>query len=147
MKERYSKSSVVGWPANEAPVFTCDFQDQSRWLHADGREETTQRSLEPSGPWVVSICQGPHVCLASAAFSPLEFWHTVPLSVDFPGGSEVKASTCSAGDLGSIPGSGRSPGEENGHPLQYSCLGNSIDREAWYATARGVAKSRAWLSD
>ena len=47
------------------------------------------------------------------------------------GGSEVKASACNEGDLGSIPGSGRSPGEGNGNPLQYSCLENSMDREAW----------------
>ena len=48
-----------------------------------------------------------------------------------PGGSEVKASDSNVGDLGSIPGWGRSPGEGNGNPLQYSCLGNPIDREAW----------------
>ena len=49
----------------------------------------------------------------------------------FPGGSEGKASACSVGDLGSIPASGRSPGEGNGNPLQYSCLENSMDRGAW----------------
>ena len=49
----------------------------------------------------------------------------------FPGGSKVKASASSAGDLGLIPGSGRSPGEGNGNPLQYSCLENPKDREAW----------------
>ena len=49
----------------------------------------------------------------------------------FPGGSEVKAFASSAGDLGSIPGSGRSPGEGNGNPLQYSCLENPMNREAW----------------
>jgi len=48
-----------------------------------------------------------------------------------PGGSEVKASASNAGGLGSIPGSGRSPGEGNGNPLQYSCLENPVDREAW----------------
>ena len=48
----------------------------------------------------------------------------------FPGGSEVKASASNVGDLGSIPGSGRSPGEGNGNPLQYSCLENSMDRGA-----------------
>ena len=47
----------------------------------------------------------------------------------FPGGSEVKASACNAGDLGSIPESGRSPGEGNGNPLQYSCLGNPMAEE------------------
>ena len=52
------------------------------------------------------------------------------LPIKFPGGSEVKASASNAGDLGSIPGSGRSPGEGNGNPLQYSCLENPMDREA-----------------
>ena len=65
----------------------------------------------------------------------------------FPGGSEGKASACNAGDLDSIPGSGRSPGEGNGNPLQYSCLENSMDRGAWWATVHGVAKSRTGLSD
>ena len=59
----------------------------------------------------------------------------------FPGGSDGKESACNAADLGSIPGSGRSPGEWNGNPLQYFCLGNSMDRGAWRATVRGVAKS------
>ena len=49
----------------------------------------------------------------------------------FPGGSEVKASASSVGDLGSIPGSGRFPGEGNGNPLQYSCLENLMDGGAW----------------
>ena len=49
----------------------------------------------------------------------------------FPGGSESKVSAGNVGDLGSIPGSGRSPGEGNGNPLQYSCLENPMDREAW----------------
>ena len=56
-------------------------------------------------------------------------------------------SACSAGDLGSIPGLGRYPGDRNGNPLQYSCLENSMDRGAWQATVHGVAKSRTRLSD
>ena len=56
------------------------------------------------------------------------------MSISFPGGSEVKVSACNAGDLGSIPGLGRSPGEGNGNPFQYSCLGNPIHRGAWLAT-------------
>ena len=63
------------------------------------------------------------------------------------GGSEVKASACNVGDLGLIPGLGRSPGEGNGNPLQYSCLENPIDRGAWWATVHGVVKSRTQLSD
>ena len=65
----------------------------------------------------------------------------------FPGGSEVKASACNAGDLGSISGSGRSPGEGNGNPLQYSCLENPMDGGASWATVHGIAKSRTRLSD
>ena len=51
--------------------------------------------------------------------------------MSYPGGSDGKVSACNAGDLGSIPGSGRSPGEENDNPLQYSCLENSMDWGAW----------------
>ena len=60
----------------------------------------------------------------------------------FPGGSDDKKSACNAGELGSIPGSGRSPGEGTGNPLQYSYLENSMERGAWWATVRGVKKSR-----
>ena len=63
------------------------------------------------------------------------------------GGSEVKAPACNAGDLGSIPGLGRSPGEGNGNPLQYSCLENPMDGGAWWATVHGVTKSWTRLSD
>ena len=65
----------------------------------------------------------------------------------FPGGSEGKASACDAEDPGSIPGLGRSPGEGNGNPLQYSCLENPMDRGAWRTTVHGVAKSQTRLSD
>ena len=65
----------------------------------------------------------------------------------FPGESDGKESTCNAGELGSIPGLERSPGEGNGNPFQYSCLGNPMDGEAWQATVHGVAKSRTRLSD
>ena len=62
-------------------------------------------------------------------------------------GSDDKESACNAGDLGSIPGSGRSPGGGNGNPLQYSCLENSMDRGSWQATVHGITKSLTWLSD
>ena len=65
----------------------------------------------------------------------------------FSGGSEVKVSASNVGDLGLIPGLGRSPGEGNGNPAQYSCLENPIDRGAWWATVHGVAKSQTRLSD
>ena len=60
---------------------------------------------------------------------------------------DSKESAYSAEDLGSIAGLRRSPGEGNGNPLQYSCLENPMDREAWWVTVHGVAKSRTQLSD
>ena len=69
---------------------------------------------------------------------------TIKDSGGFPGGSVVKNLPASAGDardMGSIPGSGRSSGGGNGTPLQYSCLGNPMDKEAWWALVHGVAKS------
>ena len=58
----------------------------------------------------------------------------------FPDGSDGKDSACNVGDLGSVPGLGRSPGEGNGYPLQYSCLENPMDRGVWWATAHGVER-------
>ena len=60
----------------------------------------------------------------------------------FPDDSDGKESACNVGDLCSIPGLGRSPGEGNDNPLQYSCLENSMDRGAWQATVHGFAKSQ-----
>ena len=73
--------------------------------------------------------------------------HTATETLAIPCGSEGKASACNARDLGSIPGWRRSPGEGNDNPLQYSCLENPMDGEAWWATVHGVAKSRTRLSD
>ena len=67
--------------------------------------------------------------------------------VSLVAGSDSKESTSNAGDLGSVPESGRSPREGNGYPLQYFCWGNSMDREAWQAIVHGVAKSQRQLND
>ena len=69
------------------------------------------------------------------------------MTLDLPGSSIGKESACSAGDPGWIPGSGRSPGEGNGNPLQYSCLENPMDRGGWLAAVHGVAKSLIRLSN
>ena len=61
--------------------------------------------------------------------------------------SAMQEAACNAGDASLIPGSGRCPGEGNGNPLQYSCLGNPKDRRAWWATVHGVAKSCTALSE
>ena len=63
-----------------------------------------------------------------------------------PGGLVVKNPPANAGDAGLIPGSGRSPGKGNCNLLQYSCLGNPMDREAWWATVQGVTESCMYLS-
>ena len=64
-----------------------------------------------------------------------------------PDSSAGKESTCNAGDVSLIPGLGRSPGEGNGNPLQYSCLENPVDRVAWQAIVHGVAKDWTRLSE
>ena len=70
-----------------------------------------------------------------------------PTMQGFTCGTDIKASACNVGDLGSIPGLGRSPGEVNGNPLQYSCLENSMDDGAWQATVHGITKSQTQLSN
>ena len=81
----------------------------------------------------------------------LENSSNLTMSVGFPDGSEVKNPAANAGDLGSIPGSGRSPGEGNAegnsYPFQYPCLENPMDRGVWWAIVYGVTKSRTWLTD
>ena len=70
--------------------------------------------------------------------------------MSFPGGANVKNLPTNSGGTGvegSIPGSGRAPGEGNGYPLQYSCLGSLTDRGAWWVTVHGVAKSQTQLSN
>ena len=106
-------------------------------------------------PWSSSLCLwGGHILYSSSAWD--RFRRRNPQThrasclkpdesvVGFPGGSVVKNPPASSGDVrgpGLIPVSGRSSGEGNGNPLQYSCLENSMDRGAWRATVQGVAKS------
>ena len=87
-------------------------------------------------------------------FSRQEYWSGLPCpplgglliaSSGFPGVSVVKNPPANAGDVGCIPGSRRFPVEGNGYPLQYSCLGNPMDRGDWQLTVQGVAKSQTQL--
>ena len=80
-------------------------------------------------------------------FSVQQWFIQLYIYMGFPAGSDGEESACNSGDPGSIPGEGRSPGEGNGNPLQYSCLENSRDRGAWWATADGVLKSQTGLSN
>ena len=87
----------------------------------------------------LSLRQGPKTTVLKVArFFKIE----ISYKHSFPGGSDSKEPACNAGDLGSIPGSGRSPGGGHGNPLQSSYLENSMDRGAWWATVHGVPKSQ-----
>ena len=83
----------------------------------------------------------------SSSWSLTWAWFEFYLEYGISCGSAGKETACNVGDLGSIPGLGRSPGEGNGYPLQYSGLENSMDRGAWWATVHGVTKSWTRLSD
>ena len=91
-----------------------------------------------------------YICQIQTTFKTSEFYlkiYQVSQQWIFPGGSAVKKLPANAGDISLIPRWGKSPGEENSNPLQYSCLGNPMDREAWWATVHGVAKSRTRLGE
>jgi len=92
-------------------------------------------------------CGKPSLHVHVIATGSYENRKRILIAYGFPCSSDGKESACNAGDLGSIPGSGRSPGELNGNPLQYSSLENSIDKGAWQATVYGVAKSWTQLSN
>ena len=79
-------------------------------------------------PYAGAVCK---ICIFIITIINLKLILICMTTSDFPGGSDGKASAYNARDLGSIPGSGRSPGEGNGNPLQYSCLENPMDRGAW----------------
>ena len=95
------------------------------WVQASADNTSPLPVSDTTGRWGVATREGLALCVCSLFLS-------VSVSVSgFPGGSDGKASAYNAGDLGSIPGSERSPGEGNGTPLQYSCLENPMDRGAW----------------
>ena len=76
------------------------------------------------------------------SFWPTEYFLNLVLTILCPGVSDGKESICTVGDLGSFLGLGRSPGEGNGNPFQYSCLENPMDRGAWWAPVHGAAESQ-----
>ena len=85
------------------------------------------------------------VCFSKANKKPSQWGEKFAL--DFPGGSDGKESAYNTGDTGLVAGSGRSPGERNGNPLQYTCLENSMDGGVWWGSVHGVTKSWTRLSD
>ena len=87
------------------------------------------------------------VCLGGKGFLLVLKWDGLQGVRGFPGGSDGKESACNVGDPGSVPGSGRSPEEGNGYPIQFSCLKNPMDRGTWRLIVHGIANSQIWLSD
>ena len=92
-------------------------------------------------PCPLGVCHPGQIGLEMNLTS-VSFCSLLPAVLGFPGGSDGKESACNVGAPCLITGSGRSPGEENGNPFQYSCLEKSMDRGAWQATVHGVSKSR-----
>ena len=104
--------------------------------------------LCPGLNWLtLSIGKDFHIELWHLYTSLFCYWSAVSVSEGLPCSSKGKESVCNVGDQGLIPGSGRSSGEGNGKPLQYSCLENAMDRGVSRATVCGVAKSWTWLRD
>ena len=95
----------------------------------------------------VYICIYKTSCVESKDNNLGKYFSLSTIQLGFPGGSGGKESACNAGDPSSIPGSGGSLGEGHANPLQYSCLGNPMDRRSWWAIAHGVAKSWTQLSN
>ena len=148
---------------------TTSTTSTSRWvLRQQSYGCCTQRMVEPLGWKSSEKSPGLHVSwwwgshLQPPSLGLPHLWVKAPSAEwccrnwDLSRGQRVKRaslvaqdgreSACNAGDSGSMPESGRSLSERNGYPLQYSCLGNSMDRGAWQATIHGVAKSWTWLS-
>ena len=105
------------------------------------------------GGWEVSLCFGDGwtaMCMAKRTYQWKNGYYNRPgisKLQGIPGGSAVKNLSANAGDMGLISMSGRFPGEGNGKPLQYSCLGNPVDRGTWWPPVHGVEKSQTWLSN
>ena len=117
-----------------------------RWL--DGITDSMDMSLSKLQEFMMdreAWCTAVHGVVKNQ--TQPSYWPELIYQVGFPGGSVGKEFACNARDLGSIPGSGKSPGEGNSYPLQYSCLGNPMDRRIWWLTVCEVTKSQTWLSN
>ena len=129
------QARILEWVA--FPFSRRSSQPRSTTLQEDSLPSEPPGKPENTGVGSLSLLQG--IFLTQELNQGL-------LPCDFPGGSDGKASACNTGDSGLIPELGRSPGEGNGNPLQYSCLENPMDRGAWWATVHRVPKSWTRLS-
>ena len=132
---------------NAFSLLACVSTNLTSYMATDGNELVsilwniqTSSIVSLMNEWKIRLILSLTRYLLSVSLVIME-WKSFPSSLD------GKAFACNTGDLGSIQGLGRSPGEGNEKPLQYSCLEYSMDRGAWHATVHGVAKSHTWLSD
>ena len=144
-----SDSFMIPWTvAHQAPL-SVRLPRQEYWsgLLFPSPGDLSDPGIKPISPalaggfFTSSSTWEAHPCIPSRP-SPLQT-HTV-LSRDFPGGSDSKESACNAGDPGLIPGSERSPGGGHGSPLQYSCLENPTEKEAWWAAVQSLGSQKSW---
>ena len=127
------------------------------WVTKEARSLSKMQGITNPGalPFVLSFClrlPGPHPWQVGLFFKQderekVQLLSLITITQRLPWWLRWYRIWCSAGDLGLNPGSGRSPGEENGYPLQHSCLGNPMDRGVWQAIVHGVAKSRTQLNN
>ena len=141
----YASHLLESCPRHDFMVITEESIKAETWKHLF---QVMLSSHFPGGPVVKTqlLLQGMQVQYVVRNKILHAAWHGQKI-ICFLCGSDSKESDSNAGDLGSIPGSGRSPGEGNGNPLQYSCLENLMEGRAWWATVHGVAKSQTRLRD
>ena len=114
---------------------------QKTWVQFLGWEDLLEKKMQPITVVLPGKSHEQRSLVGYSSWSHERVGHDLATKQDFPGGSDSKDSACNVGDLGSIPGLGRSPGEGKGYPLRYSGLENSMD------TVHGVTKSQTRLSD
>ena len=161
LKRLSSSSSSIFILETGENLLPCSFQPlEAAWIPWFVASSSISRFIAPtsastltSSDFDFSVLHGPvnqsqlNIIGYSPHFKILTHISIVICYTGFPGGSDGKESACNAVDLGSKPGSGRSPGEGNGNPLQYSCLENPMDRGSWWAPVHGFTKSWTRLSD
>ena len=156
----WQSHSWSNWLIPPSPLTVSEFS-QTRNLKTEGMfagfsgTSDPSEGLFPSWPSLEMIPWGPAARGPLGRKSSLQVYHVPSLGLSttnwhlpgFPDGSDGKESVCNAGDLSSIPGSGRSPGEGNVYLFRYTCLENPMDRGVWRTVVHGVAKNRTQLSN
>ena len=137
------KKRCMLWAAETGSIFSRSLLtvNKEAWIHLRSSQKYQQRKeMERSWVWNSIIKQKTQSSLGPLLPMDLSFCKRIYLLWGFSGGSAVKNLPANAGDAGLIPGLGRSPKEGNGNPLQFYCLGNSMDRGGWWAIVHEVTK-------